>query len=35
MHTTPTTSPADYFPPELVHMLGTARHVIDQHFNDW
>jgi hypothetical protein len=34
MHTTPTTSPADYFPPELVHLLGTAQQVIDQHLND-
>lgn len=24
----------NYFPPELVHLLGTAAHVIDQHLND-
>jgi hypothetical protein len=29
-----TTSPADLFPPELVHLLGTAQQVIDQHVND-
>lgn len=34
MRTTPTTSPADYFPPELVHLLGTACQVIDRHLND-
>ncbi len=34
MRTTPATSAADYFPPELVHLLGTARQVIDQHLND-
>jgi hypothetical protein len=31
---TPTTSPVDLFPLDLVHLLGTARHVIDQHVND-
>jgi len=30
----PTAGPADLFPPELVHLLGTAQHVIDQHVND-
>ena len=24
----------DFLPPELIHLLGTARHVIDQHTND-
>lgn len=24
----------DFLPPELMHLLGTARHVIDQHVND-
>ena len=29
-------SSTKYFPPELVHLhlLGTARHVIDLHLND-
>jgi len=31
---TPTTSRADRFPLDLVHLLGTARHVIDQHVNN-
>jgi hypothetical protein len=31
---TPITSPADRFPLELVHLLGTARDVIDQHVNN-
>jgi hypothetical protein len=26
--------PGDFLPPELVHLLGTARQVIDQHVND-
>jgi len=26
--------PSDRFPPELVHLLDTARHVIDQHVNN-
>lgn len=30
----PTTGPADLFPPELVHLLGTAQQVIDQHVNN-
>lgn len=30
----PTSSPRDYFPPELVCLLGTATQVIDQHVND-
>jgi hypothetical protein len=30
----PTTGRADLFPPELVHLLGTAANVIDQHLND-
>jgi hypothetical protein len=36
MHTTstPTPSPAEFFPPELLHLLGTARQVIDRHVND-
>jgi hypothetical protein len=24
----------DFLPPELMHLLGTARRVIDQHIND-
>jgi hypothetical protein len=24
----------DFFPPEFVHLLGTARQVIDQHLDD-
>jgi len=24
----------EFFPPELVHLLGTATQVIDQHLND-
>jgi hypothetical protein len=31
---TPATTPGDLFPPEVVHLLGTARRVIDQHVND-
>jgi hypothetical protein len=27
-------TPADLFPVEVVHLLGTARRVIDQHVND-
>jgi hypothetical protein len=27
-------APGDRFPLELVHLLDTARHVIDQHVND-
>lgn len=30
----PPVSPMEIFPPELVHLLGTARQVIDQHLND-
>lgn len=30
----PTTMAPDFFPPEFVHLLGTARQVIDQHLND-
>jgi hypothetical protein len=31
---TPDPTPANYFPPELVHLLRTARQVIDQHVSD-
>jgi hypothetical protein len=31
---TPTTSLADFFPLDLVHLLGTARSVIDKHVNN-
>lgn len=31
---TPTTRRPDFFPPEVVHLLGTAQQVIDQHLND-
>jgi hypothetical protein len=31
---TPNTTPANYFPPELLHLLRTARQVIDQHVSD-
>jgi len=24
----------DFFPPELLHLIGTARQVMDQHVND-
>jgi hypothetical protein len=24
----------DFFPPEFVHLLDTATHVIDEHLND-
>jgi hypothetical protein len=27
-------SSIEIFPPELVHLIGTARQVIDQHVND-
>ncbi len=27
-------APGDLFPVEVVHLLGTARRVIDQHVND-
>jgi hypothetical protein len=27
-------APGDWFPLELVHLLDTARHVIDEHVND-
>jgi hypothetical protein len=30
----PTPTRGDLFPPEVMHLLGTARHVIDQHVND-
>lgn len=33
MDTTPA-SRTELFPPELVHLLGTARQVIDRHLND-
>jgi hypothetical protein len=33
MHT-PTSSPADAFPLEVLRLLGTARQVIDQHVNN-
>jgi hypothetical protein len=29
-----TPGPVDFFAPEVVHLLGTAREVIDQHVND-
>jgi len=28
-------SPADLFPAELVHLLSTARRVIDQHWDNY
>jgi len=28
------TPPVDLFPPELVHLLRTARRLLDQHVND-
>ena len=31
---TPAPTPGDLFRLELVHLLDTARHVIDQHVND-
>ncbi len=31
---TPTPRPADFFPLEVVHLLGTARRVIDKHVDD-
>ena len=31
---TPALESRDLFPPELVHLLGTARRVIDQHVNN-
>jgi hypothetical protein len=31
---TPDPTTGDRFPLELVHLLDTARHVIDQHVND-
>jgi hypothetical protein len=31
---TPMSGPGDFFPPELMRVLGTARRVIDQHVND-
>jgi hypothetical protein len=30
---TPTPDRGDFLPPELVHLLGTAGRVIDQHVN--
>ncbi len=27
-------TPGELFPAEVVHLLGTARRVIDQHVND-
>jgi hypothetical protein len=30
----PTPAPGDLFPPEVRHLLGTARRVIDQHVSD-
>lgn len=29
----PPDAPVDFLPPELRHLLGTARRVIDQHVN--
>jgi hypothetical protein len=29
-----TPKPGDFFPPEFMHLLGTARRVIDRHVND-
>ncbi len=29
-----TPSPADYFSPELMRLLATARRIIEQHVND-
>lgn len=34
MDTATTTTPANFFPPAFMHLLGTARQVIDQHVND-
>lgn len=31
---TPTLIPDDFFTPELMRLLSTARQVIDQHVND-
>jgi hypothetical protein len=31
---TPAPAPVDLFPIEVVHLLDTARNVIDQHLND-
>ena len=31
---TPPMSPAEFFPSELLDLLGTARQVIDRHLND-
>jgi len=31
---TPAATPGDLFPVEFVHLLDTARHVIDQHVNN-
>jgi hypothetical protein len=31
---TPPASRTELFPPEVVHLLGTARRVIDRHLND-
>jgi hypothetical protein len=31
---TPTPTPGDLFPPEVRHLLVTARRVIDQHISD-
>jgi hypothetical protein len=30
---TPAPEPGDFFPPELLGLLSTARRVIDQHVN--
>jgi hypothetical protein len=30
----PTPTLGDFFPPEFMHLLGTARCVIDRHVND-
>jgi hypothetical protein len=30
---TPAPKAGDFFPPEFMHLLGTARRVIDQHVN--
>ena len=30
---TPIPKPAEFFPPELLRLLGTAQRLIDQHVN--
>jgi hypothetical protein len=31
---TPKAKTGDFFPPEFIRLLGTAKCVIDQHIND-